>query len=46
MLKMIPIGVSFVSKCATSGSLKTLKAYTWPIDRWTASAAGGISQRL
>ena len=46
MLKMIPIGVSLVSKCSTSGILKTLNAYTWPIDRWTASAAGGISQRL
>ena len=44
--KMIEIGVSLVSKCSTSGSLKTLNAYTWPIERWTASAAGGISHRL
>src|SRR5262245_26470370 len=29
-----------------SGSLKTDKAYTCPIHRWTASTAGGISQRL
>ncbi len=29
-----------------SGRLKTLKAYTWPIDRWMARAAGGASQRL
>ena len=43
--KMIEIGVSLVSKCSTSGSLKTLNAYTWPIERWTASAAGGISHR-
>ena len=42
MLKIHPIGVRFVSKCSTSGFLKTLNAYTWPIDRWTASAAGGI----
>lgn len=28
------------------GSLKTLNAYAWPIDRWIASAAGGTSQRL
>ena len=45
MLKIHPIGVRFVSKCATSGFLKTLNAYTCPIDKWTASAADGISQR-
>src|SRR5512146_965012 len=28
------------------GILKTLNAYTWPIERWIASAAGGTSQRL
>src|SRR5215813_7988541 len=28
------------------GNLKTLNAYTCPIERWTASAAGGKSQRL
>src|ERR1700689_215616 len=28
------------------GTLKTLKAYTWPIERFTAHAAGGISHRL
>src|SRR5439155_1006829 len=30
----------------SSGVLNTLHAYAWPIDRWTDSAAGGISQRL
>jgi len=29
-----------------SGSQKTLNPYAMPIDRWTASAAGGTSQRL
>jgi hypothetical protein len=33
MLKIHPIGVRVVSKWATSGFLKTLNAYTWPIDR-------------
>ena len=29
-----------------SGLLNTLQAYTWPIERWIARAAGGASQRL
>jgi hypothetical protein len=29
-----------------SGMLKTENPYTWPIQRWMASAAGGTSQRL
>ena len=29
-----------------SGSLNTLNAYTCPMARWMASAAGGTSQRL
>ena len=29
-----------------SGSLKTLNAYTCPMARWMARAAGGTSQRL
>src|SRR4026209_671599 len=29
-----------------SGSLKTLKAYAWPMLRWMAGVAGGTSQRL
>jgi hypothetical protein len=29
-----------------SGPLNTLNAYAWPMQRWTASAAGGTSQRL
>jgi hypothetical protein len=29
-----------------NGSLKTLKAYAWPIERWTAKAAGGINHLL
>jgi hypothetical protein len=44
--KMMPIAVSVVSKCLTSAVLYTLVAYAWPMHRWTARAAGGISQRL
>jgi hypothetical protein len=44
--KTQPIAVRLVSKLATSEFLKTENAYTWPMERWTASAAGGISQRL
>src|SRR5579884_4040299 len=29
-----------------SGRLKTLNAYTWPMQRWMQSAAGGTSKRL
>ena len=29
-----------------SGRLNVENAYAWPIDRWTASAAAGTSQRL
>ncbi|XKK42357.1 hypothetical protein HFP72_00920 [Nocardiopsis sp. ARC36] len=46
MLKTTPIAVSEVSNRSTRGVLKTLKAYTWPMERWTASAAGGMSHRL
>ena len=46
MLKMTPIAVSEVSKRSTRGLRKTLKAYTWPMDRCTASAAGGMNHRL
>jgi len=28
------------------GFLNTEKPYTWPMERWMASAAGTISQRL
>src|SRR4051794_7927655 len=30
----------------SSGGLKTLHAYAWPMARWIDSAAGGTSQRL
>ncbi|GAA4516562.1 hypothetical protein GCM10023191_087740 [Actinoallomurus oryzae] len=30
----------------SSGGLKTLQAYAWPMERWIDNAAGGISQRL
>ena len=44
--KITPIWVRFASKCLTSAVLYTLVAYAWPMHRCTASAAGGISQRL
>src|SRR4051795_8882840 len=44
--KMMPIAVRLDSKWATSAALYTLVAYAWPMHRCTASAAGGISQRL
>jgi hypothetical protein len=53
-LKIQPRLVNFQSlavdaltpKTRVNGSLKTLKLYTSPIDKWTAKAAGGINQRL
>src|SRR5688572_22024427 len=40
-------GTCFVTPMTcVSGILNTLNAYAWPIDRCTASAAGGTSQRL
>src|SRR5947207_13016789 len=53
-LKIHPIVVSFQSPAAgrdppinvESGRLNTLKAYACPIERWIASAAGGIRHRL
>ena len=44
--KITPIWVRFASKCFTSAVLYTLVAYAWPMHRCTASAAGGMSQRL
>ncbi len=44
--KTTAIAVSLVSKRATSGFLNTLRAYTCPIERWIASAAGGTSHLL
>src|SRR5437870_4326681 len=40
-------GADFVIPMARlSGSQNTLNPYAMPIDKWTASAAGGTSQRL
>src|SRR5690606_17349750 len=33
-------------KCSARGSLKTENAYAWPMLKWIASAAGGMSHRL
>ncbi len=44
--KMTAIGVPWVPKWSCNGVLKTLNAYTCPMDRCTARAAGGMSQRL
>ncbi len=46
MLKITPIAVWLLSKCFTSDVLYTLVAYACPMQRWTASAAGGIIRRL
>ena len=43
---MMAIWVSEAPKRSTSGILKTLKAYTCPMDRWMARAAGGMSHLL
>ena len=43
--KTMPTCVRETPKCWTSAVLYTLVAYTWPMHRWTASAAGGIVQR-
>ena len=47
--KIQPIATSPPSpipKCSASGILKTENAYAWPMLRWIASAAGGMSHRL
>ena len=49
MEKMMAIGVPTPVSGKNfwiSGSLRTENEYTCPMDRWTASAAGGTSHRL
>src|SRR5690625_3807589 len=44
--KIQPTETSPTSKRDISGILKTLKAYTCPIQRWIANAAAGMNHRL
>ena len=54
MVKIQPSSVSCQSPAIdfvmpswrVSGRLNTLSAYAWPMQRWVASAHGGINQRL
>ena len=41
-----PADDAVIPSVRESGMLNTLNAYAWPMDRCTASAAGGTRQRL